>query len=227
MGSALGRKLAAAGHDVSIGSRDRARAREKAEAVGARSGGTYEEVAAGAEVVLLAVPWEAVPVTLDELGELDGTIVVDVTNPFREGSNTEQHDLHGSSGSEVIQALVPNARVVKAWNHVYSGVLRREAEFEGTIPTVFVAGDDPEARSIVAGLVFDVGYEPADAGGLSSARYLEPLAALMTTLDKNSAGETVHALKLLRRMTVRAARAELDAQRAMILAGLSVERPPA
>jgi NADPH-dependent F420 reductase len=224
MGTALGRRLAAAGHEVSIGSRDPDRAREKAEEIGARSGGRYGEAARAADAVLLAVPWSAVPASLDELGDLDGTILIDVTNPFREGSNTDQVELPGSSGAETIQALVPKARVVKAWNHVYSGVLRRAPEFDGTVPTVFVAGDDPEARRAVAGLVFDVGYEPADAGDLSSARFLEPLAALMTTLDRNSGGESVHALKLLRRTTLRAARTDVDPERALIFAGLSAER---
>ncbi len=99
----------------------------------------------------------------------------------------------------MIQALAPEARVVKAWNYMYSGVLRRSPDFDGTTPTVLIAGDDHQAKRTVAGLVFDIGYEPADAGPLSSARYLEPLAPLMTTLDRNSGGETVHALKLLRR----------------------------
>lgn len=64
--------------------------------------------------------------------------------------------------------------------------------------TVFVAGDDPEAKATVAGLVRDLGFDAADAGPLASARYLEPLAALMTTLDRAEPG-TLHALRLLRR----------------------------
>ena len=135
------------------------------------------------------MPWEAVPETLNLLGDFEDVILVDVTNPFKEGGNTDQHDFPGSSGAELIQAMAPEARVVKAWNHVYSGVLRRSTDFDGTTPTVFIAGDDLEAKKPVAGLVFDIGYEPADAGALSSARYLEPLAALMTTLDRNSGGE--------------------------------------
>jgi predicted dinucleotide-binding enzyme len=227
MGMALAQQLAAAGHAVQLGSRDPGRAREKAGEIGARFGGSYSEAAHEADAIVLAVPWEAVPETLNLLGDFDDAILIDVTNPFLDRGGTEQHELPGSSGAERIQAMAPEARVVKAWNHVYSGVLRRSPDFDGTTPTVFVAGDDPEARRAVAGLVFDIGYEPADAGALSSARYLEPLAALMTRLDRNSGGDTVHALKLLRRRRVRAVRRVPDAERTPILAGLSVDRPPA
>jgi predicted dinucleotide-binding enzyme len=227
MGMALGQQLAAAGHVVQLGSRNPERAREKADEIGARFGGSYSEAAHEAEAIVLAVPWEAVPETLNLLGDFDDAILIDVTNPFKGGGSTDQHEFHGSSGAEVIQAMAPEARVVKAWNHVYSGVLRRSPDFDGTTPTVFIAGNDPEARRAVAGLVFDIGYEPADAGALSSARYLEPLAALMTRLDRNAGGETVHAVKLLRRRRVRAVRKAPDAERALIVAGLSVERPPA
>jgi predicted dinucleotide-binding enzyme len=198
-----------------------------AEEMGACFGGSYCEAAHEADAILLAVPWAAVPETLNLLGDFEDAILIDITNPFKAGSNTEQLDLPGVSGAETIQALAPEARVVKAWNHVYSGVLRRSPDFDGTTPTVFVAGDDPAAKKAVAGLIFDIGYEPADAGPLSSSRYLEPLAALMTTLDRTSRGETVHALKLLRRPRVRAARKPAEETRSPILAGLSIERPPA
>lgn len=219
MGLALGRQLAAAGHDVLVGSRDPERAREKAEAIHACFGGSYGAAAAGAEAVILAVPWQAVPQTLDVLGDLAGTILIDVTNPFKEGGADEQHEYAGSSGAELIQEMEPQARVVKAWNHVYSAILRRPPDFGGTIATVFVAGDDSEAKEVVMGLISDIGWEPADAGPLSSARYLEPLAALMTSLDRNSGGEVLHALKLLRGERVRAGGSDRDRSRALASAG--------
>lgn len=202
MGTALARQLAAAGHDVRVGSRDSERGRQKAEEIGAPFGGSSREAIDGAEAVILAVPWRAIPETLALLGDLDGAILVDPTNPFKEGSATDQHVFPGSSGGEELQAMVPQARVVKAWNHIYSGIVRRSGDFAGTAPTVFLAGDDAEAKEAVAGLVRDVGHEPADAGPLSSARHLEPLASLMTTLDSISGGRE-HALKLLTRERVR------------------------
>lgn len=225
MGSALARQLAAAGHDVRIGSRDRERAREKAAEIDAGFGGTYPAAAAGADAVVLAVPWQAVPETLEAIDGRDGTILVDITNPFTEAGTADTHEFAGSSGAERIQAMAPGMRVVKAWNHVYSGILRRSPDFDGTPATVFVAGDDPDAKQVVAGLVLDLGYEPADAGALSSARYLEPLAALMITLDRNS-GDSVHAVKLLRRERLRTVRRTDDRDRTLALAGLSTDGPP-
>jgi 8-hydroxy-5-deazaflavin:NADPH oxidoreductase len=214
MGAALARQLAAVGYEVRVGSRDPERGRSKAEEIGAAYGGTNRTAAANADAVVLAVPWEAVPATLAELGDLDGVVLVDVTNPFKEGANDEQHDLPGSSGAEQIQALVPAARVVKAWNHIYSAVIRRSPDFGGTPATVFVAGDDPAAKTLVETLVGDLGYEPADAGPLASSRYLEPLAALMTALDRGS-GEYVHALRLLRRERRRRAGEQPGARKAL------------
>jgi predicted dinucleotide-binding enzyme len=190
MGSALAAQLAAVGHDVRIGSRDGNRGRRKAAESGASFGGTYRAAVAGAEVVILAVPWDAVPDALARIGDLGDSVLVDVTNPFRSRE---------SSGAEEIQQLVPGVAVVKAWNHIYSAVIRRSPDFEGVAATVFVAGDDARAKQLVASLVTDLGFDAVDAGPLASARYLEPLAALMTTLDRMAGGEFHHGLRLLRR----------------------------
>ena len=122
---------------------------------------------------MLAVPWSAALETLPLVAD-DGVVLVDVTNPFE--------PQRSRSGAEELQAAAPQARVVKAWDHLYSQVIRRGI-FDGAGATVFVAGDDAGAKELVAGLVRDAGFEPADAGPLASARFLEPLAALMTTLD--------------------------------------------
>jgi predicted dinucleotide-binding enzyme len=193
MGTALGERLATVGHEVRMGSRDPERGRLVAAQVGGAAGGSYAEAAAGADAVLLAVPFEAVPAALDQIGDLDGLILIDVTNPF--GAD----GAHGTSSAEEIQALARKARVVKAWNTLYSEVVRRSAVFEGLPATVFVAGDDPDAKAAVSGLVRDLGWDPADAGPLSAARFLEPIALLMTSLDRMSGGRYEHALKLLRR----------------------------
>jgi 8-hydroxy-5-deazaflavin:NADPH oxidoreductase len=78
----MGRGFAAAlapKHEVTLGSRDPDRASKAASATGA----TYAEAAADAEVVILTVPWDAIDDTLTQLGELDQTVVVDVSYPYR------------------------------------------------------------------------------------------------------------------------------------------------
>jgi len=70
-------------HEVTVGSRDPDRARKAASATGAARGASYAEAAADAEVVILTVPWGAIDDTLGQLGELDGTVVVDVSFPYR------------------------------------------------------------------------------------------------------------------------------------------------
>jgi 8-hydroxy-5-deazaflavin:NADPH oxidoreductase len=104
-------------HQVIVGSRDPDRARAVATATGATRGATYAEAAADAEVVILTVPWPAIDDTLGQLGELDQTVVVDVSFPSR---NREREALKGSSTAEQIQQQLPRARVVKGWNHVHA-----------------------------------------------------------------------------------------------------------
>ena len=203
MGSALGAQFVRAGHEVRVGSRDAERGWRRALEIHAAFGGGYRDAVEGSDAVLLAVPWAAAWETLIVLGDLDGRILIDVTNPFLAGSSKEQIQFPGSSGAEQLQTLAPDARVVKAWNTLYSETIRRSPRFDGARPTVFVAGNDPAAREDVAGLVQDLGYEAADAGSLSAARYLEPLAGLMTSLDRASGGRREHALKLLERTAVR------------------------
>jgi predicted dinucleotide-binding enzyme len=199
MGLALGTALARAGHDVRVGSRDRGRGAARAAEIGATFGGRAAEAADGVEAVLLAVPWWAAEETLSALGDLHGVILIDPTNPFEKGSSEHQRELSYSSIAEQLHAHVPTARVVKAWNHVYFEIVRRGPDFGGTPATIFVAGDDAEAKGAVMELVRDCGYAPADAGPLRSARYLERLAALMTALDRVAGGRTEHALALLER----------------------------
>jgi 8-hydroxy-5-deazaflavin:NADPH oxidoreductase len=199
MGAALATRLAVAGHEVRMGSRDPGRGRVRAAEVGAAWGGGYRDVLPGAEFAILAVPSQAARETLLALDDLDQTILVDVTNPFPEASSNGRRPPSDRSGAEQLQAVVSRARLVKAFNTLSAAILRKPPGFAGTAPTIFVAGDDCAAKDAVADLVFCLGYEPVDAGGLSSARYLESLAGLMRTLDDLADRRTQHALKLLKR----------------------------
>ena len=162
-------------HQVTVGSRDPDRAGQVASATGAARGATYAEAAADAEVVILTVPWPAMDDTLGQLGELDQTVVVDVSWPSRK---SEREALKGSSTAEQIQQRLPRARVVKGWNHVHAQHLTAP-EVDGIAASVLIAGDDPAAKQTVFGLARDMGFHPVDVGPLKATRELERLVGMM------------------------------------------------
>jgi NADPH-dependent F420 reductase len=162
-------------HQVTVGSRDPDRADQVASATGAARGATYAEAAADAEVVILTVPWPAMDDTLGQLGELDQTVVVDVSWPSRK---REREALKGSSTAEQIQQRLPRARVVKGWNHVHAQHLTAP-EVDGIAASVLIAGDDPEAKQTVFALAADMGFHPVDVGPLKATRELERLVGMM------------------------------------------------
>jgi 8-hydroxy-5-deazaflavin:NADPH oxidoreductase len=162
-------------HQVTVGSRDPDRARQVASVTGAARGATYAEAAADAEVVILTVPWGAIDDTLGQLGELDGTVVVDVSFPSRKG---EREALKGSSTAEQVQRRLPRARVVKGWNHVHARHLTAP-EVGGIAASVLIAGDDPQAKQTVVALAAEMGFHPVDVGPLKATRDLERLVGTM------------------------------------------------
>jgi NADPH-dependent F420 reductase len=162
-------------HDVVVGSRDPDKAAAAASKTGAAGSGTYTDAAANADVVILTVPWQAMDETLGQLGDLRGTVVIDVSFPY---SKREREALRGSSTAEVIQQRLPRARVFKGWNHVHARHLT-EPEVAGIAASVLIAGDDPEAKDIVFTLARDMGFHAVDAGPLRATRDLEKLVEVM------------------------------------------------
>ena len=137
------------------------------------------------DVVVLAIPYGAVNAVLAERGDsLAGRIVVDITNPV----NLETFDSltvpADSSATAEIAAALPSSRVLKAFNTTFAGTLA-----SGTVgsltTTVLVAGDDADAKSILAGIVTSGGLNAIDAGPLSRARELEGLGFLQISLAAN------------------------------------------
>jgi 8-hydroxy-5-deazaflavin:NADPH oxidoreductase len=162
-------------HEVTVGSRDPQRARAVAAQTGAAGGATYAEAAANADVVILAVPWPAMEATLAELGDLSGTVVVDVSYP---SNRREREALMGRSTAEAIQERIPAARVFKGWNHVHARHLTAP-EIDGIASSVLIAGDDDDGKDVVFTLARDMGFHPVDAGPLRATRDLEKLVGVM------------------------------------------------
>lgn len=177
MGAGLARLLAGTGSDVVIGHRDPAKAAAFAAELGANvEAGGIAAAAKLADIVILAVPYGAVADALGEAGNLKGKILVDISNPI----TADFRGLvvgHSTSAAEEIQALAPDAIVVKAFNTIFSQLLPAEGR-KGKVLQVFVAGDDEKAKAAVSSLVQSVGFDPVDAGPLTNARFIEPIGEM-------------------------------------------------
>jgi predicted dinucleotide-binding enzyme len=199
VGSALGRRWAEAGHEMIVfGVRDTTKPKNLAEAkaINARLASIADAVAE-AEIVVLAVPWKAVPDALAAAGDLSGKVLLDCTNPL--APDLGSLVVSGStSGGEQIAQRAPGARVVKIFNTTGSANMVNPRYGETPI-TMFYAGDDPGAKDLAAQLARDIGFEPVDAGPLSAARLLEPLALLWISLASRHEMGPDFALTLVRR----------------------------
>lgn len=165
MGAPLARILRDAGHQV------------------ANLGRTDNPVEAltTAATVVLALKYEQALALAARPGiaeALAGKVVIDITNPLAPDfmSLTIGHE---TSGGEELARALPDAHVVKAFNTIFAAALADHADGTACTLPVFVAGDDPDAVKTVSDLVRDMGLTPVAAGGLSNARYLEPMTEMM------------------------------------------------
>ena len=108
-------------------------------------------------------------------------IVIDITNPLAADFSGLTIG-HSTSAAEEIQKNAPAARIVKAFNTVFASVLQNDGKAGGQPATVFVAGDDEDALNAVANIARSAGFRSVNAGGLASARYLEPVAGFNIAL---------------------------------------------
>jgi 8-hydroxy-5-deazaflavin:NADPH oxidoreductase len=184
MATAIGGRIAKAGHIVEVISRDPAKARALADklAAGATTG-TYGAAPTG-DIVILAVPYGSAVAAVADFGEkLKGKVIVDVTNPV----NSDMSGLvtpPGSSGAqETAKGLPAGAHAVKAFNTIFGHVLAKGGQLDA-----FIAADDPDAKARVSTLLDSLGLRPLDVGPLSMAATLESLGLMMISLAKNGAG---------------------------------------
>ena len=185
MGGKLGTLFARSGHEVVF---SYARSRKKLETLAREAGataqaGTPKEAAHDADAVLLAVHWSRVDDVLDQAGGLSGKVIITCSLPMNE-ADTELVVAHTSSGAEELAEKARGARVVSAFGSIPSEVLFPifEARGTGTPPNLLYCGDDDAAKEVAAQLIRDVGFDPTDAGPLSSARYIEPFTMLIAKL---------------------------------------------
>ena len=203
MGTALTRQLSLAGHRVLLFSRDEKNAKKvirqiKSVLPGADLGlsGCPHDASWEADIIIPAVPYNSEKEVACLIREVAvQKIVVSISNPF----NKQYNGLVTSpdtSAAEELQQLLPHSKVVKAFNTVFASALLK-ADQRKEMPSSFIAGNDPEAVTVVAKLVADTGFQPILTGPLHMSRVLEQMALLLVQLTQSDPDKGMAAYKIL------------------------------
>jgi predicted dinucleotide-binding enzyme len=205
VGQVLAKAFYSEGHTVQLGTRNTTK-EEVLKFKEANPGiaiGSFADTAAGNDLLVLAtggsVTEEAI--RLAGIDNFSGKVVIDATNPISAAPpvNGVLQFFTGPNGSllEKLQALLPAAHLVKAFNSVGNAFMYKP-DFPGGVPTMFIAGNNEEAKQTVTGILTSFGWETADMGKAEAARAIEPLCILwcIPGFINNQWG---HAFKLLKK----------------------------
>src|SRR3989442_656842 len=173
---AFGREALARGHEVVLSSRRGPAALVDTVAeLGRGASAASVEEAASLDYVLLAVPWRNVESALKSLPAWNGRVLIDATNPFVETSpKLVLADLGGKGASEVVAALAPGARIVKAFNSIVTARFNEGPVKNGGRRVIFVSGDHPEPTAFIKQLIESFGFTAIDLGDLATGGRLRP-----------------------------------------------------
>jgi 8-hydroxy-5-deazaflavin:NADPH oxidoreductase len=184
LGKGIARRLAKAGHQVTIGSR----AAEKAEGIAAEmglgtKGASNDDAAQGKDVVIVTVPYENQEATLKQIRDkVGGAIVVDTTVPLVPPKVMRvQLPAAGSAAAEAREHLGPDVRFVTAFHNVAAHILDTDAKVDCD---VLVFSDDVEARNMVVGLVNDMELRGLSGGALVNSAAAEAITSLLIYMNK-------------------------------------------
>jgi predicted dinucleotide-binding enzyme len=172
---AFAREALATGHEVVLSSR---RGPDylagKVAKLGRGASAATVEKAASLDYVLLAVPWPNVEAALQGLPAWNGRVLIDATNPFIETSpQLVLADLGGKGASEVVAALAPGARIVKAFNSIVTARFNEGPIKNGGRRVIFVSGDHLEPTDFVKRVIESFGFAPIYLGGLAAGGRLQ------------------------------------------------------
>jgi 8-hydroxy-5-deazaflavin:NADPH oxidoreductase len=191
------------GHEVALGTRDPAKLKDWAAKHKGAAVKSFADTAGFGEVVVLAVGGQAAheALKLAGAGALAGKTVIDATNPIGGGSPvngvlsffTPQNE----SLMEQLQKAYPSAHFVKAFNSVGNGQMVNP-RFAGGRPTMFICGDAAAAKTKVAQILDQFGWDAEDMGAVEAARAIEPLCKLWCIPGVGKGDWSAHAFKLLR-----------------------------
>ena len=184
MGRGIGTRLVAGGNGVKVLDHDPDQARALADELGGGAEGGAAGDPLSGEVVVLALWYEPARSAVEQYGDqLDGKVIIDITNPVDVESFDGLVTPADSSAAEELAKLAPGgAEVVKAFNTTFAGTLV-EGEVAGQPLDVFIAGDDADAKETVASLARAGGLNTIDTGPLRRARELERLGFLHMVLQ--------------------------------------------
>jgi predicted dinucleotide-binding enzyme len=177
MGTGLAKQIANAGHQVTVTGRDFNKAQSLANNLGNVEATTVNEALGSSEVVIVATSYADAIAALKSIGNLNGKVVIDITNPLTDDYMGLTIG-HSTSAAEEIAKAVPEALIVKAYNTVFAQVLAEGPQLHGKQVPVFYATDSAQARETVSVLIKSTGFLPVNAGPLKNARYLEPVGGL-------------------------------------------------
>ena len=190
------------GYEVMMGTRDITKLAGWQESSGG-SVGSFSDAAAFGEIVVLAVKgtMAASVLTLAGAANLAGKVVIDTTNPIADlppvNGVLQYFSKLDASQMEQLQREFPLARFVKAFNSVGSALMVNP-DFGGIKPSMFICGNDPEARKQVTAILDQFGWETEDMGAAEAARAIEPLCILWC-IPGFARNEWMHAFKLLKK----------------------------
>ena len=206
VGRRLGDGFIELGHTVKIGSRNPNQEKiiewmAKHEKVKVSSG-SFAEAASFGELDIIATSWAGTDevIRMANPKNFASKVVIDVTNPldFSKGMPPRLAIGHADSAGETVQRMLPDSKVVKAFNTVGNSHFIHP-DFPGGPPTMFICGNDDKAKkTITDNILTKLGWETIDIGGIDGARLLEPLAFLWI-MHYFRTGNGNHAFKLLRK----------------------------
>jgi len=184
IGGTLAKLWVAAGHEVVISSRHPDELKPLAKRLGPKARvGTPKEAAAFGDVVLVSVPYKALPgLGRDLKAELAGKIVLDTCNPYPQRDGDMANDARTKGTGVASPELLPGTRLVRAFNAINADSLASEAHRKLPLIGIPLAGDDAQALKLAQRLVSDAGFDPVVVGGLSRAREFDVGTAVYTKL---------------------------------------------
>jgi predicted dinucleotide-binding enzyme len=185
IGKALARHLADAGYPILLSnSRGRHSLEELAQQLGKNVKAVDVAGASVADIIVLTVPWSKLKAAVMDIKDWNNKIVIDTTNNILSVSpSLELANLNGQTTGEVVAGLLPDARVVKAFNTLNFKILDMSPSETIGNRVIFLSGDDQEAKSTVAEIIATVGFVPVDLGSLKDGGKLQDVGGVLSGID--------------------------------------------